>query len=75
MLKSEDMQHVIYRISEEIFRPHRKHGYDPVMNELIEKCGREPINEHEDEIHGNNVIEALEEKFYKILSDSNIEVF
>lgn len=51
-------------ISEEIFRPARKHGYqDAKLNELLEK------GEHHCELIG-----LLEDKFWEILRDNEVNL-
>jgi len=67
MLKADDAYEALWEIAQEIFRPHRKHGYpDGKLQEIIE-------NDYNDEDEG--VLEAisiLEEKFYDILEENGI---
>lgn len=65
----------LWDISQEIFRPARKHGYpDSNLNELIEKSG-----DYEDKEYGSlniatEVISRLETKFYEILENNGVNL-
>lgn len=55
----------LWEISQEIFRPARKHGYsDPQINAMLGHCGD----------HGEGLVSELEKKFYEILTERNIDL-
>lgn len=55
-LKGVNYQNAIHRIGQEVFRPHRKHGYgDPLL----------------DSKEAAEIIAKLEEKFYNILNEED----
>lgn len=62
-LKASDMHCALFDIAQQVFRPHRKHGYD---NEILNK-----LNENDDV---NTAISMLEDKFYEILSRYKVEL-
>lgn len=63
-MQASRMSCALHDISNKIFRPARKHGYDDkTLNELIEK------NEGATEIIG-----LLETKFYEILKEYGVEL-
>lgn len=57
-------KHAITRIHQEIFRPHRKHGYSD--EDLKKLCKNEKVLE---------AISVLEELFHKILEEEDINVY
>lgn len=64
MMQAEAMRAALWEISQEVFRPARKHGYadNPELNNLCEQDG---------------VIEAiglLEERFYEILREREVTI-
>ena len=60
-----DLRQALWDISQELFRPARKHGYpDPALQELLEKKDSQ----------GAEIIALLEEKFFEILRDRNVEL-
>ena len=63
--QADDLQSAIWEISQEIFRPHRKHGY-PAGNNNIPNL--DDWTERELKIVG-----ALEDMFYNILKDRGLE--
>jgi hypothetical protein len=64
----------LWEISQEIFRPARKHGYsDNRLNTLLEST--RPMKEDGEEFpSGYEVVSKLEEKFYEILSEYDIKL-
>ena len=64
-----DVYIALHAISNEVFRPHRKHGYnDRVLNDLIENRGEEVGSAVLD------AIEVLEGMFFEILQRYNIDM-
>jgi hypothetical protein len=62
--KSLDLQLALWDISQEVFRPHRKHGYsDHKLPNL---------DDWSDQSHA--IVERLEELFYEILKSRGVEV-
>lgn len=62
-LKASDYYIALWDTAQEVFRPHRKHGYpDEELNKLIE---------NDDVLRA---IELLEQKFYGILKDRDIDL-
>jgi len=62
-MKAGAMHSALWEISQEIFRPARKHGYnDPELNKLIE----------DDKV--TEAISLLEKKMYDILRENDIEL-
>ena len=56
----------LQQISQEVFRPARKHGYnDPKIAALLEKLGGE----------GEDLVGLLEEAFYQILRDHDVTIW
>lgn len=74
--KARDMQISLQDISNEIFRPARKHGYsDSKLNDLLDKSNT-TIDEFGDEILiGLEIISILEDKFYRILEERGINLY
>lgn len=68
----------IWDIAQDVFRPARKHGYnDKKIEDLITKAGTHKDDPEWPEIEssvGADLIQELEQKFYKILSDHNINL-
>jgi hypothetical protein len=65
---------VLSQIANEIFRPHRKHGYHGEIQEKLDKCGS-ATDENGFEIgNGEEVISLLEDKFYSILVEHDINL-
>ena len=66
---------VLHKIANEIFRPHRKHGYpDKSIQDLIENC---PTYIGEDGFETNRTLEViskLETMFYNIMEESNVNL-
>lgn len=69
-----DAKLALWEISQEIFRPARKHGYmDSRLNEMLENS--RPIRENGEEFaSGYEIISRLEDKFYQILNEHNISL-
>jgi len=66
----------LQEIADEIFRPHRKHGYSQIIEDLVDKCGTSHNQEWDCEVrNGYEVIEKLEEMFYQILEDNDIKLW
>ena len=64
----------LHRIANEIFRPHRKHGYHGEIQEKLDKCGL-VTDEHGSSVrNGEEVISLLEDKFYIILAEYDINL-
>jgi hypothetical protein len=62
-IKAGPMQSALWEISQQVFRPARKHGYpDGKINELINKLGPD----------AEELIGELEQLFYKILEEQNV---
>jgi hypothetical protein len=70
MMQAMNMHIALHEIGQEVFRPHRKHGYrdNERLNELLstEKSG-EAVSEAVYE-----AISILEKMFYEIVSDNNV---
>lgn len=62
-MKGADFHSALFDIAQEVFRPHRKHGYPDV--EL------DSLNEKEEV---NKAISLLEKKFFQILEEYKIEL-
>jgi len=63
-LKASEYQQVLYKISQEIFRPARKHGYDnaklqALMNDNPASC---------------EIVGMLEDMFYEIVKEEGVEL-
>ena len=66
--KANEMKSLLFEISQEIFRPARKHGYsDPRMKKFLEEGGQ-----LKPEIA--DAIGVLEEIFYELASESGINI-
>lgn len=64
-IKSLDMSIALEEIGQEIFRPARKYGYNNKhITDLLEEMGG----------RGEELIGLLEDKFFKIIKDKNIEI-
>ncbi len=64
MQKANVMSYALERISNEIFRPAREHGYsDDEIQKLIEESEKARL-----------LVDLLEQKFYSILEEFNINV-
>lgn len=63
-------------IHEELFRAARKHGYrDAQIKEKLDQCNELKIlNSDRLEPVGDALLEALERKFFEILSEHNVEI-
>jgi hypothetical protein len=60
-----DMACALHDISQNIFRPARKHGYpDPEVQALVEKLGDD----------GTELVSKLEKMFYEVLGDYDITI-
>lgn len=65
--KGEDYFIALQEIAEQVFRPHRKHGYsDCRIQELL--------NKSEDD-NAFELVGKLEELFYEILDENNIKIW
>lgn len=65
----------LHEIGERLFRPARKHGYsDPMLNNLLE-TSREIIGGegHETKL-GFEVVSKLEDMFYQILQECDVDL-
>lgn len=72
--KATDAYIALWDIGQEIFRPHRKHGYsDSRVQELIDKCPTFKTKDGETD-YCSEVIEKLEEMFYEILREHGINL-
>jgi hypothetical protein len=59
------MHSSLWQISQEVFRPARKHGYaDPVLAEIVKQ--------HPE--YAEELIMALEQKFFQILEENGVEL-
>jgi len=65
----------LHEIANKVFRPARKHGYDDKrLNELME-TSREIIDKDGCETRlGYEIISVLEDRFYKILEEYNVNL-
>lgn len=70
MLQASDMKLALWKIADEVFKPHRRHGYpeNPNINEYL-NSDVEAINEC-----SRTIIGELESKFYEILKDLKISL-
>jgi hypothetical protein len=67
-LKSSDKGIAIFDIAQDIFRPHRKHGYNSQkLNTLIGNCGEYKDADGFDISNGEELIGELEDMFYEVL--------
>lgn len=65
--RADDAYRALWEISQNVFRPARKHGYrDEGMQDLLAKCG---VNGEGEELVG-----ALEKMFYEILNESGVSL-
>lgn len=64
-LRAAEYQDALHRVSQEIFRPHRKHGYDNPKLQGIINANPEVCQE---------VIGILEDMFFEIIKELNIEL-
>lgn len=61
--KAPDYKGALWEVSQEIFRPARKHGYpDSEIQSLLDTCGEK----------GSELVSKLEALFYTILEDREI---
>jgi len=73
-ISATDAYIALSQIANEIFRPHRKHGYHGEIQEKLEKCGSH-TDENGFEIgNGEEVISLLEDKFYAILAEYSVDL-
>lgn len=62
--KASAMSSALFNISNEVFRPARKHGYNEAdINALLEKLGSD----------GYELISLLEQKFFSILEEHDVK--
>lgn len=86
-LKAEDFRSSLWDISQEVFRPARKHGYsDPRLQLLIEKLDEQVAQlsssgalvgwpmEHDIPMNATDLISLLEQKFYRILEEHEVSL-
>lgn len=66
MLKVDEYHFALQEIANEVFRPARKHGYSDKKIQDILASSEEGVYEE--------LISLLEEKFYEILKDNNIDL-
>lgn len=66
-MKATDVYLCLWDLSEEVFRPARKHGYPEYLGPMMN------INEWSDETHA--VVAKLEEMFYNLLNERNVRPF
>ena len=66
---------VIQAIAHDIFRPYRKHGYqDFKIQKMIDNCPTFKDADGDETDHCSEIISLLEDKFYELLSDYNIDL-
>jgi hypothetical protein len=70
-IKGSDAYSVLWDIAQEIFRPHRKHGYP---NQELENLIQRSEELEDGELLGNRIISILEDMFYEMINDRNIEL-
>lgn len=69
-----DYKLALWEISQEIFRPARKHGYpDEKIQKLLQTID-ECVSTVMENGQGTDLIGLLEEKFYEILREKGIEL-
>ena len=65
----------LWEISQEIFRPARKHGYnDAELNKLIEDSGTYQDKEYGELGRGEEIISRLEKMFYEKLEENGVSL-
>jgi hypothetical protein len=63
--KALDMHSALFDTGQQVFRPHRKHGYsDENIQALLDKLGQD----------GYDLVSALESKYYDILREYNLDI-
>lgn len=73
-VKALDYRIALWDIAQEIFRPARKHGYaDERVQKLLQTID-ECVSTGMEDGQGTDLIGLLEEKFYEILRERNIEL-
>lgn len=76
--KAGDFHSALWEISQEIFRPARKHGYpDQRIEQLVDVLNKTEVQAHDCDMlvgGGTELISLLEKKFYDILSERNIDL-
>ncbi len=66
LLMADKAYRALFEIGQEVFRPARKHGYsEPKIHEALEACR---------EGNGEELVGKLEDKFYEILREHNIDL-
>lgn len=79
-IKASDYKIVLWDIAQEIFRPARKHGYpDSSVQKVLDKADESIVvtdiggTKYETGA-GSELVSMLEQKFYEILRERNIEL-
>jgi hypothetical protein len=76
--KAGDMHSALWHISQEIFRPARKHGYDnSKIQRLLEKADETKVISPDGEEEygaGTELVSELESMFYRVLEEFNIKL-
>jgi hypothetical protein len=68
MFNADNAYRALSEIREEVFRPHRKHGYpDSGVQELLNKAD-------EADGTGSKLISALEDRFFEILRECGVDL-
>jgi hypothetical protein len=71
MLNASAMQRALWEIGQEVFRPARKHGYpDPEIRKFLDEktLTERELGDREELVH------ALEKKFYEILDNNKVNL-
>jgi len=63
----------LHEIGNDIFRPHRKHGYNGKIQELIDQCPDIEVN-GEKVSAGSEIVSLLEDMFHDIIEKNNINM-
>lgn len=70
-----DVYIALFTMTNELFRPARKHGYDdPNLNNLLETSGTYKDEDGHECSIGHEIVSKLEEKFYEILKEYNVDM-
>lgn len=74
-MNASNYRSALHRIAQEVFRPHRKHGYsNKKLEDLIENSGAFEDPTYGELSKGSEIISILEKMFYEIIEEEDISL-
>jgi len=75
MLAADSLFSALHEVGNKVFRPARKHGYsDPIFQALIDNCPILKDSMGDEYSVGYEIISQLEDIFYNILAEENVNM-